>query len=163
MGSVTYKKMSLFDAPKGTILAHGCNAQGVWGSGIAVPFKKNFPNAYKEYHDYCQHGLIKDPEHGATGTTILTSPENGHRVACLITSCNFGAKKDSRAIIVMQTIIAIKDLMSYLNSYELLTEPIYCNKFNSGFFDVPWPMTEKVLKYFAERYDLNFVVCDPDL
>lgn len=28
-----YEKMSLFDAPPGAILMHGCNAQGVWGRG----------------------------------------------------------------------------------------------------------------------------------
>ncbi len=163
MGSVTYAKMSLFDAPKGSILAHGCNAQGVWGSGIAKPFKDKYPKSWEEYNKHCLHQIAINPEFGAVGHGLLTSEENGHRVACLITSTNYASKKDPPGQILMQTILALKDLMSHLNTYELLTNPIYCNKFNSGLFNVPWPNTEKVLKYYADRYDLNFVVCDPDL
>lgn len=163
MGTLTYKKMSLFDAPKGSVIAHGCNAQGVWGRGIAVPFKANFPNAFKEYNHACEYGLKINPEHGIVGTTVLTKEENGYRVGCLITSTNFGKKNDKPGTIIVQTILALRDLLGYLNTYELKTEPIYSNKFNSGLFKVPWGSTEKVIKYFCERYDINWIVCDPDL
>lgn len=163
MGSVKYSKMSLFDAPKGAIIAHGCNAQGVWGSGIAKPFKEKYPKAFDEYNKYCVHRLNVDSENGAVGHGLLTAEDNGHRVGCLITSFDFGPKKDNPGKIVIQTVLALKDLMSYLNTYQLLNEPIYCNKFNSGLFNVPWESTEKILQFFAKRYDLNFIVCDPDM
>lgn len=142
---------------------HGCNAQGMWGSGIARVFAANYTTAYKEYAEFCRHNLVLDPQFGAVGKALLTSEEHGRRVGCLITSTHYGAKKDSPSQIIFQTILALKDLMSYLNTYQLRTEPIYCNKFNSGLFNVPWDNTERVLKYFAERYDLNFVVCDPEM
>lgn len=54
---IKYIKGSLFDAPEGYILTHACNAQGVWGSGIAKEFKKRKPLAFKNYNLFC-----KDPK-----------------------------------------------------------------------------------------------------
>lgn len=36
--------------------AHGCNCAGAMGKGIAVEFKKKFPNMYKEYKSLCYEG-----------------------------------------------------------------------------------------------------------
>lgn len=40
--------IDLFDAPI-DILAHGCNCQNVFGSGVALQVKETFPEAYEEY------------------------------------------------------------------------------------------------------------------
>ena len=40
------------------IIAHGCNAQGVMGSGVAKAIKEKWPGAYKEYRQiYLDRGL----------------------------------------------------------------------------------------------------------
>lgn len=40
------------------IILHGCNAQGVMGSGIAKQIKEQFPKAYETYRKvYEEHGL----------------------------------------------------------------------------------------------------------
>lgn len=36
--------------------AHGCNCAGAMGKGIALEFKKKFPNMYKEYKFLCSEG-----------------------------------------------------------------------------------------------------------
>src|SRR5579859_6977248 len=54
---IEYRKGSLFEAPKGSYLVHACNTQGVWGSGIAVEFKKRFPGAFAHYNRHCQNPL----------------------------------------------------------------------------------------------------------
>lgn len=43
-----YKQGNLLDVKEGIIL-HGCNAQGVMGSGVALAFKQRFPSAYQQY------------------------------------------------------------------------------------------------------------------
>jgi len=147
--------MSLFEAPRGSILAHACNAQGVWGRGIAVEFKKRFPKAFKEYAYYCTwHPIDVGP---IDGTTCLTPEENGYRVACMITSRGYGKNTDEPDDIIVNTMSALQDLLE-LNKDD---EPIYSNKFNSGFFNVPWKETEKVLKQFTNHR--LWVVCDPNL
>ena len=157
---IKYVKMSLFDAPEGSVLVHGCNAQGVWGSGIAAPFKAQYPRSWKEYNEYCLKALAKDEKYGAVGTTLITSQENKRFVGCLITSFSFGKDKDSVADIVAQTFLALDSL--FKNS-ALQGKPIYSNRFNSVMFKVDWQYTEKCLNYFIKRYDVEWIVCDPDL
>lgn len=43
-----YKKGDLLSVTKG-IIAHGCNAQGVMGSGVALQIKQKYPQAYHSY------------------------------------------------------------------------------------------------------------------
>lgn len=62
---ITYKKMSLFDAPKETIIVHACNSQGMWGSGIAKPFAQNYPVSYESYKDL--HRILTAANKNAIG------------------------------------------------------------------------------------------------
>lgn len=45
-----YKTGDLMVAPE-PIIVHGCNAQGVMGSGVAKAVKSTYPGAYKMYRD----------------------------------------------------------------------------------------------------------------
>lgn len=48
---------NLLDAPSG-ILVHGCNAQGVMGSGVAKAIRDRWPQAFDAYKQaQAQHGL----------------------------------------------------------------------------------------------------------
>jgi ADP-ribose 1''-phosphate phosphatase len=136
MTQVRHKTGSLFEAPTGSILVHACNSYGVWGSGIAVEFRKRFPKSHKEYRDYCEHHDSK-----VSGTTFLTS-EN---VGCLITSGGFAKSLDERPAIIGNTILALKDLFKAYLDTDVPIE-IHSNRFNSGLFNVPWEHTETALK-----------------
>lgn len=47
---IEYRKGNLFlDCTPPAVLVHGCNAQGVMGSGFAKQFKEVFPEAYEHY------------------------------------------------------------------------------------------------------------------
>lgn len=49
---------NLLDVTEGHIV-HGCNAQGVMGSGVALAVKNKYPQAYKDYVDeYNSVGLV---------------------------------------------------------------------------------------------------------
>lgn len=46
-----FQEGNLLDVASG-ILVHGCNCQGVWGSGVARQMKEKYPDAFKKYiHD----------------------------------------------------------------------------------------------------------------
>lgn len=48
---------NLLDVPKGHIV-HGCNAQGVMGSGVALAIRNKWPQVFSRYRDtYEQEGL----------------------------------------------------------------------------------------------------------
>lgn len=52
-----YINGNLLDATSG-IIVHGCNAQGVMGSGVAKAVKDKYPEAYQKYYAEYLHGLL---------------------------------------------------------------------------------------------------------
>ncbi len=46
---------NLFDASQ-PALAHGCNCAGAMGRGIAVEFRKRWPDMFARYRELCQNG-----------------------------------------------------------------------------------------------------------
>lgn len=152
--SLVYKKMNLLDAPKGSVLVHACNAKGVWGSGIAKEMKKRFPEAYKDYKHFCN--MIWYP----VGRYYM-SDENDKCIVSLITSEGYGDSVDSPNEILVNTSVALHDLAAHHFAYNN-TMTVYSNKFNSGLFKVPWEETEKIIKVFVDKYNLDWVVCEID-
>lgn len=54
---IQYKTGDLLSVTSGVII-HGCNAQGVMGSGVALLIKQKYPKAYQVYKDFeAKHGL----------------------------------------------------------------------------------------------------------
>lgn len=72
-----------------------------------------------------------------------------HYIICLFTSQGVGRQVDSPDLIVNSTHAALKDLKAQIDKYELTTgekfPPLFCCRFNSGLFGVPWERTRKLL------------------
>lgn len=45
-------------ASNGRAIGHGVNCKGKMGAGIAVLFKKKYPDMYKEYSELCERGEL---------------------------------------------------------------------------------------------------------
>lgn len=45
---------NVFDHVKTGVIIHGCNAQGVMGSGVAKDVKTRYPAAYQTYREHCE-------------------------------------------------------------------------------------------------------------
>lgn len=141
---IKYIKGSLFDAPSDCTLVHACNAQGVWGSGIAKEFKERYPEIYKMYHSHC---IANKECNSILGTAFITQS-----VGCLITSSNYGNNVDKPSEIIINTTLALNNLSKRYN------KKYASNKFNSGLFNIPWEETEKILAYFVKRYKIDWSV-----
>ena len=165
---VSYKRMSLFDAPVEAVIMHACNSQGVWGSGIAKPFRDNYPKSYEDYSRFC---AIANAERGtACGTASLSGfhESEPHWVGWIVTSHNYGPKKDSVEQIKVHTTLALREFCKkvYLahpaDQYPQID--VYSPKFNSGLFAVPWSESELILETILKDFSrINWIVCDPDL
>lgn len=127
---VKFKTGNLFNAPKGSYLAHACNCMGGWGPVIAAKFKKLFPNSYREYKNFCDDGA-------KPGDVFVCSEENGYRVLCLFTSAGYSARKDSKSDIIEATKTALQKLPT--------DAPIHMPLINAGQFGVPWENTAPLL------------------
>lgn len=133
---LTYKQGSLFDAPKGVVLAHAVNPFGFWAAGIAKNFKGLYKEAYRSYYKTCQ-------KQDMVGGLHVAALENGHYIACLFTSRGIGSTKGSERDILAFTKTSVDFLLRYAMKNNL---EVHSNKFNSGLFGVPWEKTEAVLK-----------------
>ncbi|EMD95870.1 hypothetical protein COCC4DRAFT_114219, partial [Bipolaris maydis ATCC 48331] len=147
--SLTHHTGSLFTAPPHTLLLHACNTQGSWGSGIALAFKKQYPNAYTIYHAFCtkEHSL-KAGNPMPVGTTLLIPPvdgDKGHWIGCLFTSRRYGKGKDGIAEILRNTGRAVEGCLGLLGLLGDEVRSVRMCRINSGKFGVPWEGTEEVL------------------
>lgn len=84
---IKYIKGDLFTSPI-NVFIHGCNDQGVFGSGIALEVKNKYPEAYKKYRDeYLDNGLV--------GGTVIPVETNDKIIINMITQ-NFYGKDGKR-------------------------------------------------------------------
>lgn len=153
---IKYKQGDLFDNLTGNeIIAHACNAQGVWGSGFAKQCKERFPINFNFYRNFC-FGYKKAP---ITGTSILTQsgpPLPLTFILCLLTSEKYGRAKDEPQKIVENTRLALQhysDLMA--DTGKNLTLEIVSPKINAGLFGVPWSATEFLIMEFIGKSGKN--------
>jgi ADP-ribose 1''-phosphate phosphatase len=134
-------KGNLFDAPKGSLLVHACNTQGVWGAGIAATFARLYPSYLKGYEAQCH---AKGPR--LLGTALILQGR-WHKVGCLFTSTGYGSKALYQDDIIQSTRESLIDLFTQVSDTEVVNMP----RINSGLFRVPWDLTREVLEEFPER------------
>jgi len=133
-----YRRGNLFDKlDKDVIYLHACNAQGLWGAGVATQFKMTFPDAYLAHirkSNKCGEGYIVH--------------HRDYKVACLITSEHYGKRKDPPKKILVQTYTALQNMLNNISENEIT---VYSPKINSGYFATPWDATEKVIKLACSK------------
>lgn len=142
---IVYHKGDLFElAPKDAYLAHACNCQATWGSGIALQFKEKFPDAFEEYKDLCSR-FAPEVIEGMSYVCV-------NNVVVLLTSINYGSKVSEPKVILNNT-------KNALDSLDKKVTEIWMPKINSGLFKVPWEDTEKILNKFPS---ITFNVCSKE-
>lgn len=58
MTSIVYKRGNLLAGPE-KVIAHGCNALGIMGAGVAKQIKQTYPKAFEVYHQkHAREGLV---------------------------------------------------------------------------------------------------------
>ena len=108
MNKIIYRKGNLLDTDC-MLIAHGCNAQGVMGSGVAKAIRAKYPDAYNEYKKrYDNQGLNL----GDIIPVVIYQHHNKIIINC-ITQEFYG--RDSDKIYVNYT--AIEQCMRKINNY----------------------------------------------
>jgi len=80
---------------KSGIIVHGCNAQGVMGSGIAAKLRMMYPEIFNHYLDLLK--VAGSPE-AAMGRVVIVPVSDTLFVANAITQLNFGRDPNKRYV-----------------------------------------------------------------
>ena len=137
---IEYVKGDLFATEIQTI-AHGCNAQGVMGSGVAKIIKERYPDAFKRYRNqYEKQGVLK------LGDIIVVPCEyNGEKkiIVNAITQELFG--RDGRRFVSYD---AVSESMSKINHmFEVYgISEIAMPKIGAGLANGKWEILERIIE-----------------
>lgn len=87
---IIYKTGNLLDTPD-EVIVHGCNAQGVMGSGVAKAIREKYPKAYSDYIRTWNFTPKSDIVLRAMMGNVVVSPQpDGKTILNAITQENYG-------------------------------------------------------------------------
>lgn len=119
-------------------LVHGCNAQGVMGSGVARVIRAAYPQAYEDY--------ITAHKQGKTllGNIIVSVQDNGRIIHNAITQEYYG--RDGKTYV---SYWAIAECFSKLESFNL--GHIALPKIGAGLGGGDWQVIEAIIENILVR------------
>ncbi len=135
----------VFQEQQPKIFVHGCNAQGVMGSGVAYQIKRRFPFAYQLYMEtHASNGLQVGSIVGANNTDL------NYIVINAITQKYYG--RDSNTVYVSYG--AVENCMK---SIDLLfegwnTPEVVMPKIGCGLANGDWNIASDIIKKHSTNY-----------
>ena len=129
---IKYKRGNLLEADE-IHLVHGCNAQGVMGSGVARAIRDWYPKAYQDYRSVYQEGKL------LLGNIISSAQDDGRVIHNAVTQEFYG--RDSRTYV---SYWAIAETFSKLESYNL--GHIALPKIGAGLGGGDWSVIEAIIE-----------------
>ncbi len=118
--------------------AHGCNCAGAMGKGIALQFKKKFPQMYKQYKSLCTEGNFN------LGDVYTYNYAFGY-VFNLATQISWKHKADINAVEQ-----SLKKMFIIASQQKVNT--IALPKIGAGLGGLKWDEVKNILEKIAENY-----------
>lgn len=139
------------------IIAHGCNGQGVMGSGVAKFLRNKYPEIFDEYSKICRRGKERGDEDGLLGTVNIVCVKPNIYVANCITQHLYGYDKGKYAVPA-----AILTSLQYMYQFAQLQKlPVYLPKIGAGRGGLDWDTeVEPIVASLASlNLNLDTYVC----
>lgn len=150
MNKIEYRKGNLLNVESG-IIAHGCNAQGVMGSGVAKGIREKFPTAYKHYkYKYDEHGygLHLGDVH------VIPITEKHLYVANMITQEVYGTS--GNRYVSYDAVDECFDNLFARNRYKY---PVNIPKIGAGLGGGDWSVIESIIEANMQKHKDQVVIC----
>lgn len=130
----TYVKGDLFKSVE-TLIAHGCNAQGVMGAGVARVIKEKYPSAYESY-------VAHKKKFGLEMGRVIFAKSEDRVIANCITQKKFGS--DGKKYVDYD---AIREAMVQVNAYCRVKKlnSFAMPKIGAGLGGGDWSVIEKII------------------
>ena len=136
---ITYKTGNIVDVESGFIL-HGCNAQGVMGSGVAKALRDKYPEIYEPYRKYCQESKISE----ILGKIFCHSISQSLCIGNAITQEYYG--RDGRKYVSYDALDRVFRQISEFPGLEIL-QKIHMPKIGSGLGGGNWKVVEAIANH----------------
>lgn len=151
---LTYTKGNVINASE-PIIAHGCNAQGVMGSGVAKAVKWRFPNAFE-----CYRRQMK--EDGLEVGQVIYAPCEGKIIANCITQKYYG--RDGRRYLDYEALCkCMRSLDAFTASMRINNNKneviaVAMPRIGAGLGGGDWSKVEAII--LAESHNFEAVIYD---
>ena len=140
---IRYEESDLLTVESGVIV-HGCNAQGVMGSGVAKALRDKYPSIYEPYRALCNDvGLCKEHILGRYVSVRVLSPL---LVVNAITQLHYG-----RDGIKYVSYDAVHDAFKRLSRYH---DTMHIPKIGAGLGGGDWNIIERIINDVAPDVDI---------
>lgn len=101
MKKIIFGDITTANTHANNIIVHGCNAQGVMGSGVAAAIRNKWPGTFDEYNSYVRSKGAGNPE--LLGKVIpYADPDSQIIIANAITQLDFG--RDGKKYVSYQAV-----------------------------------------------------------
>lgn len=144
---IIYKQGDLLEAEESVII-HGCNAQGVMGSGVALAIRNKYPEVAKKYFKMKEDGRMQ------LGCCTFCHQDDGKTVINAITQEFYGRNQH----VVYVSYAAIAHVFKNINDWCKMkgVDKIAIPKIGAGLANGDWSIIEKIIE--EECTDVQ-VVC----
>jgi len=162
--NVKYLKQNVVEIERG-IVAHGCNCQGVMGSGVAAAVRSKWPYAYETYKGICEaYGKDDDLLGLVQFVTVQHERDDGVNKQAKIVVANMFTQQfygnDGKVYADLKAIeTALEQTVIMADVVKL---PIYMPKVGCGLGGLNWktdvqPIVERIA---ADYPDIEINICD---
>lgn len=157
---LTYKHGDLLQAEE-NLIAHGCNAQGVMGSGVAKAIRDRWPRAYKAYVESFENDHGAEPERflGTFSTTRVGGVMSAKIIANVVTQLDYGREPGVR---YMSYDALDKGFRNLMGDMGIGTNRAAIPMVGAGLGGGDWRVIEAILSRIEDDLDCQFIVYIPD-
>ena len=141
---INYVKKNLF-LDQHAYIAHGCNAQGVMGAGIALQVKQRYSSAYSDYVDFCTSYRRK-----CLGLVCASKVVNGPMIYNCITQEYYGSDGKQYA-----NLDAIRGCFEFINRVIPPGSTLAMPKIGTGYGGLRWEAVEEILKNTVTNFNIK--------
>ena len=129
------------------------NCMGVSGKGLALEFKKRFPEAQKQYEHYCKEGVF------TPGRILWTYPSKNLYLVYFATKNHW--KNPSQIEWINEGMYWLKYDLTY--TYELNTnvKSIAIPALGCGLGGLDWNDVKPIIEKFMENLDVEVYIFEP--
>lgn len=139
---------NVLDYQDKSIIIHGCNCQGVMGSGVALEVKNRFPSAYEEYLRFCNNGFSPKSLLGM----IQVNHYDTFKIINAFTQEQFGTHKRQVSYDAIEEVFSTtNNYMQELAILENRNYTLYFPKIGAGLGGGNWEIISTIISETVEQ------------